>query len=82
MIIHAIAEDTTAVQLISKEDYSCSSRGYNSRPDVHSGQLLYYCGKSNSTAGQMSTAGNSFTTVVKAIALHVRCPQQATPLLL
>jgi hypothetical protein len=30
-IIHALAEDTTAVQLISKADYSCSSIGYKSR---------------------------------------------------
>jgi hypothetical protein len=29
-IIHALAEDTTAVRLISKADYSCSGKGHNS----------------------------------------------------
>ncbi len=30
LIINALAEDTIAVRLTSKADYSCSSRGYNS----------------------------------------------------
>jgi hypothetical protein len=99
-IIHALAEDTTGVRLISKADYLCSSRGYNSSTaDIQSRLFMLYSRgyitklynvqfsnystkKLKNIAGLMSTAGNSVTTVVKATAPQVRCPQQATPLLL